>query len=1215
MADIVTIENKINELDPSLFQRLCDNVMIFRGAKNFCSVGNVTGKRKTKKGTPDSFYFDEINSSYVFCEYTMQLDNIVKKFASDVQKCLQEANKRNITLSEIVFIYSTNDLQLSDEKTIRDLCSSKNIKLTVIGVTELAQIVNKNKYLLQAFFSIDERNRSILSLDEFVDENSAYSVSNMSYSFIGREKETNEIVDAINKNKYVFVSGDSGCGKSRLVVEALQRTNKRVLCVNKFYAKGINNLLDDLDQDIEFILFVDDINQLTYIKDVVDALKIKRFSKTRLVGTVRNYALQSIVNLFDDDGFRVVQIGAMPSDEIRELVKINLGITNPSFLDRIVEIANGNVRIAILAGEESLNHGLKSLFNSESLLSTYYKHRVAERFGDKYSNYIRVLFFVSFIGRVDLENLSNYRKLLSFIEIDEDDVKLKSFDLEKLEILKIISNRIVNVDDQCLSNYVVYDSFIASRIVDLGSFVRTLFNEYKSQIVDALNMISKVYTSKESIEYVKSEIVGIWNYFKEQGGKSYENFVSVFASLNEEESICYCREMLFNSGNYSQIASFEEFEKPVYGGNPYISILENIETAVSIHYLFKALMYVPVRNCAYASLERILTVKADDFNYGFSRFSPIIEEIKNTDGLLFYNILTLCASKILDFNFSYTSYSSKNQYIHYSFSLKDENKTIVPLRHQIWDLALLLSDDEKYKFMANFFNHYPSKDAKEIYQGDLQDAENVLKSINNKQRLKDIYICLRLKKHLKRTGLTWSPLKTKYNKEISFLMIVFRLLKDKYEYEEEEYSKSLNHYVDDCTQKSFEEDVKLLASFIKIDSNESYKVYDFLTIVINKLDEERLLPFIETVLSYDSLINKQVLAISAGRIIELNGNHFKIIETIKCNYKNELLLCYFEKRVEKQMIDASLKEKFKVFVENMIKENINCFDGIRPNVIWTLLNSTDVVNLISFIFEYTKNNKKVLPWTLDLLFNPYSEPNRSDIFKTFIESGRLNTLFDVFAYYLSRENNPYGASEYTFAFADINVEYLRKTANLISKNDHYYECYAFKGLWNQDKYKEYSLIIFDEFVKEQKYLFLKAHCLKHILDLDSPSETYQDLFIDVAEDLYVLYSNNTDVQNLVVELINETNDETRISFVVFLINHGLTVDEFSKYNFFSSMESFSNSYVPVINNKIMFLEKLRNEINKDPELIEYSRFLTSLINSYIKYKEDIKIKEALDGVL
>lgn len=47
----------------------------------------------------------------------------------------------------------------------------------------------------------------------------------------------------------------------------------------------------------------------------------------------------------------------------------------------------------------------------------------------------------------------------------------------------------------------------------------------------------------------------------------------------------------------------------------------------------------------------------------------------------------------------------------------------------------------------------------------------------------------------------------------------------------------------------------------------------------------------------------------------------------------------------------------------------------------------------------------------------------------------------------------------------------------------------------------------------------------------------------------------------------------------------------------------------------MFLEKLRNEINKDPELIEYSRFLTSLINSYIKYKEDTKIKEALDGVM
>ena len=1112
------------------------------------------------------------------------------------------------------FIHSTNDLKVEDDKAIRELCRSKNIKLTTIGLTELAFRINKNKYILKEIFSIDEQNRSILSLDEFIEDNSVNPSSNMSYSFVGREKEVNEIITALTNNRFVFVSGDSGCGKSRLVVEALERINKRVFCINKLYAKAINNLLDGLDEYEEAIVFADDINQLDYVGEIRDALNIKRYSKIKLVGTVRNYALQSIVSLFEDDKYQLVQIGAMSDDEIKEVLKANLKIKHQLVLDRIIEIANGNIRIAILAGEESLTSGVKSLYNSESLLSTYYKRRIAERFGDNYSNYVKVLFLVSFVGKIDLENLARHKAFLDFVDIDEDGIKQKCHNLERLEIFRIISNRVVGVDDQCLSNYVVYDSFIASKIVSLASFVKCLFKEYGSQIVDSLNMIGRLYTSQESFEFVKSEIVGIWDYFKEQGGAIYDDFVSKFAALNKEESICYCKQMLFDSGKYTRIVGFKEFDKAIYGGNPYISILESIESPTSIHYLFKALNYDTIRNNAYAALERILTIETDDFTQSFSRFSPILKEIKSTSDSLFFNLLILSASKILDFNFSYTSYNKKNQFTHYSFSLKDENNAIAPLRHQLWELALLLSDDEKYKFVATYFSYYPSKETKEIFRDDLADAEKVLNSINNRQSLRDIDICLRSNKHLKRTGLTWSPFKSKYTKEISFLTNVFRLRKDKYEYEDEEYSKSLNHYINNCAKKSFEKDIKLLASFKEIDSSRSYKIYDFLAIVINKLDEERIIPFVETIFSYDSLANHQVLAIAANRIIDLKDNHFETLENVKCNCKNELWLYYFEKRVEKQMVDSNLKDKFKVFVGDRIKEDINCFDGLRPNVVWALLNGKDIVDLIAFIFEHTKRDKKVLPWTLELMFNPYSDPKRADIFKTFIECNRLDVLFDIFVYGLSHSNDPYGASEYTFTFAGLNIEYLRKIARLEAKTEHHHECYTFKGLWKQANCKEYAFIIFDEFVKGQKYLFFGAHYLKHILDLDGLSDNYPSSFIETAKDLYKLYSKNDKAQDLVKALVNETNDTIKIDFLVFLINNGLTVKELSKYNFFTSVESFSDSYVPVLISKIAFFEKLRDEIDKNPELIEYSRCVSSIINDYLKYKEEVKIKEVVDGM-
>ena len=499
MADIVYLEDKIKQLDPSTFQRLCDYVMLYRGAKSLSSFGNMSGRRKTKKGTPDSFYYDEIKQAYVFCEYTTEFKGIVDKFLSDVKKCLSKAEELDIKISEIVFIHSNNDLKLKDDKTIRDYCHQNNIQLTAIGLTELADIVNKNKYLLKVFFSIDETNRSVLTLGEFVSENSNRASDNMSYSFVGRDKEVNEIITALDNNKFVFVSGESGCGKSRLVVEALRRIDKRVLCINKYYAKAINNLLDELNEDEEAIVFVDDINQLNYVNEIVAVLEKKRYCGIKLIGTVRNYALHSITSVFDNDRYCIVQIGSMSNDEIKEVLKVNLKISNPNYLDRIAEIANGNIRIAILAGEESLKSGLASLYKSESLLSTYYKKRIAQQFGSNYSNYIKILFFVAFVNKIDLANLDRHKCLLDFIGISNEDIKEKSRDLERLEIFKIVSNRVVSIDDQCLSNYVIYDSFIDSKIVNLGEFIKILFKDYGGLIVDSLNMIGRVYTSKESI--------------------------------------------------------------------------------------------------------------------------------------------------------------------------------------------------------------------------------------------------------------------------------------------------------------------------------------------------------------------------------------------------------------------------------------------------------------------------------------------------------------------------------------------------------------------------------------------------------------------------------------------------------------------------------------------------------------------------------------------
>lgn len=49
-------------------------------------------------------------------------------------------------------------------------------------------------------------------------------------------------------------------------------------------------------------------------------------------------------------------------------MKSDLEIVNPDYLKKIAEIANGNIRLAFLAGMRSINDGYQAIRNAEDIL-------------------------------------------------------------------------------------------------------------------------------------------------------------------------------------------------------------------------------------------------------------------------------------------------------------------------------------------------------------------------------------------------------------------------------------------------------------------------------------------------------------------------------------------------------------------------------------------------------------------------------------------------------------------------------------------------------------------------------------------------------------------------------------------------------------------------------------------------------------------------------
>ena len=90
--------------------------------------------------------------------------------------------------------------------------------------------------------------------------------------------------------------------------------------------------------------------------------------------TVRDYALQKVINdVREITSYEIVNINVFSDNEIKELLETSLGILNPDYQERIIRIAEGNARIAILAGKVACNSNrFESIDDVSQLYEDYY---------------------------------------------------------------------------------------------------------------------------------------------------------------------------------------------------------------------------------------------------------------------------------------------------------------------------------------------------------------------------------------------------------------------------------------------------------------------------------------------------------------------------------------------------------------------------------------------------------------------------------------------------------------------------------------------------------------------------------------------------------------------------------------------------------------------------------------------------------------------------
>jgi hypothetical protein len=325
MSKIEQIEAELKSIDQAKFQKLCDHYFYYRGF-DVKSFGSVIGKNKTRKGTPDSYILLP-NGNYIFIEYSTKEDALGDKFLKDLDSCF-DSKKTKIPVSQIEKICFCYNSKLSPDEVnkIVKKCSLSNCEPEFIDIDKLKYAIYDYPTLGKEYLTINPDSEQILIINDWLKD---YSRGNFATPLTNKlffqEQNIEEALNYLQNNSIVIVTGKAGLGKTRFTINCCNtfienNSEYQLYCVsNKNHPDFYYDLKTYLRIDKKYLVFVDDANRLQQIGYLLEYLKKDNIS-LKLIFTVRDYALSSVMELAKDFSPKKLTLTELKDKEIKEII-------------------------------------------------------------------------------------------------------------------------------------------------------------------------------------------------------------------------------------------------------------------------------------------------------------------------------------------------------------------------------------------------------------------------------------------------------------------------------------------------------------------------------------------------------------------------------------------------------------------------------------------------------------------------------------------------------------------------------------------------------------------------------------------------------------------------------------------------------------------------------------------------------------------------------
>ena len=985
----------------------------------------------------------------------------------------------------------------------------------------------------------------------------------LSSLIVGREKEIYELLDLLNKEDYIVISGASGVGKSRLAIALIEKyilMNKdvRVLC-----AKNFGDYIQDIDREIKnnkekYLIFIDDANEYNKINELITFLEYKNNDNIKVIFTVRSYLKDCFKNNLS---IYFYEIKSLSNDKIKEALTKNTNIKNDTFIREIIKVSNGNIRIAFICADVLLknNESFNSFLNVKDIINKFYKDELDKT--NKSKDLIVVAGIIALFNNIYLEEIYYISPILNFLKIDKRQFLDNVNTLIDLEIADEY-NEIIKISDQCFRDYLIEYNLIDKKYIKFKDLILSGYKYYKNIIIHSINNLINVYKDENFISNLNKELVEICSYLTNIDIK--HDLEGAFTPLILDYSLNE-----FKNG----IENFNDDKDINWLLNVFSALGKSKYYKVSLEGIFKLLNKTKKqKEEVIKTIENVYKIDKESIENDFEYTNNFVIFLRNNE---------IINKRFYDLTSSYLSLSFKdlffeeNEFKYYSFKINDNFNSIINLRKNVWIYIFNFYKEDVINNIVKLSMYELNDEVLQIVQNDLEIINKNINKLEDNEILK-ILLFLKFENIIKSNDYMELIPYSDENKNIIQL-----ILNDNKE-------KSINFI-----KKTKEKEIFNLLEFIKkiygkIGNyyNESIKNFSILLIEnLNKYDLEILNFAIFINISPKLVIEKYASKISLGKI-------YKLILEINDNCRqDEYLYCFYSYLNE---LDEDQIFNFDKWIDSKKDKKTNV-SFYRTALSLKNISTKSHITYIELIKKFY--NKKYYNPFIAKMYLEFLIFNENE-FKELID---LNVNIGIKIYEFLIKNNANDCDNKILKII-INSKnnYIKTVAKMFCEKNTYFDCENFNELIFKSEYKTFLKTI----LKEVNIKCVSYKVLKFIYE-NSIREEFQDYFIDYIKKYY----KDIDKMKSLFLLLFYCDFSVRNKFIIkyceFEKNLEVIKNILINNNFY-----FNSNFLKSRTNEIKSLEELKGHLN-NWDHVEIIDFINNLIEFY---KDDIKYYKIYEHV-